>query len=122
TLVQKESANVLTLEKILQGVERSYPLILAAERLLTVAEYDYLAAQGAFDASFESIGSISPTGYYQNATSHNVIRKPTPLAGTSFFGGYRLGRGNFPSYYGNRATNDLGEIRAGAIVPLMRNR
>ncbi|WCL49600.1 TolC family protein [Leptospira sp. GIMC2001] len=121
-LFQKESANVLSLEKILQGVERSYPLILAAERLLTVAEYEYLAAQGAFDLSFESIGSVSPTGYYQNATSDNVFRKPTPLAGTSFFGGYRLGRGNFPAYYGNRATNELGEFRAGAIVPLMRNR
>jgi outer membrane protein TolC len=112
----------LSLAKLLKSVDDSYPLILAAEKLLTVAEYEYLAAQGAFDANFESIQSVSPAGYYQNATSDNVIRKPTPLAGTSFFAGYRMGRGNFASYDGKRATNDLGEIRAGAIVPLMRNR
>jgi outer membrane protein, heavy metal efflux system len=112
----------LSLSKVLKSVEDSYPLILAAEKLLTVAEYEYLAAQGAFDANFESIQSVSPAGYYQNATSDNVIRKPTPLAGTSFFAGYRMGRGNFASYDGKRATNDLGEVRAGAIVPLLRNR
>ncbi|MCC5815047.1 MAG: TolC family protein [Leptospira sp.] len=115
-------SKTLTLEDVVKSVDKSYPLILAAERLLTVAEYEYLAAQGAFDANFESINSVAPTGYYQNATSDNVIRKPTPLAGTSFFAGYRSGRGNFPSYDGKRATNELGEVRAGAIVPLMRNR
>lgn len=117
-----KSPNELTLDKVLKSVEDSYPLILAAERLLTVAEYEYLAAQGAFDANFQSINAVSPTGYYQNASSDNVIRKPTPLAGTSFFAGYRMGRGNFASYDGKRATNDLGEVRAGAIVPLIRNR
>jgi outer membrane protein, heavy metal efflux system len=112
----------LTLEDVVKSVDKSYPLILAAERLLTVAEYEYLAAQGAFDANFESINSVSPTGYYQNASSDNLFRKPTPLAGTSFFAGYRSGRGNFPAYDGKRVTNELGEVRAGAIVPLMRNR
>lgn len=117
-----DEEEALTLEKVVASVDKSYPLILAAERLLTVAEYEYLAAMGAFDANFQSINSVSPTGYYQNATSDNLVRKPTPLAGTSFFAGYRSGRGNFPSYYGNKATNEFGEIRAGAIVPLIRNR
>jgi outer membrane protein TolC len=121
-LYESENGKVLSLEKVLKSVDNAYPLILAAERLLTVAEYEYLAAQGAFDANFESIGTVAPTGFYQNARNDAVIRKPTPLGGTSFFAGYRIGRGNFPAYYGERATNELGEVRAGAVVPLFRNR
>lgn len=117
-IIKKE----LTLDIVLNSVNKAYPLILAAERLITISEYEYLAAQGAFDAYFDSAGTIAPTGYYQNARSDSVIRKPTPLGGTSFFAGYRMGRGNFPNYYGERATNQLGEVRAGAVVPLFRNR
>jgi len=118
---EAKNPRTLTLEAVLQSVERSYPLILAAEKLLTEAEYNYLAAQGAFDANFDSRSSIA-TGFYNYGTTDNVISKPTPLAGTSFFAGYRMGRGNFPSYEGKKATNELGEFRAGAVVPLIRNR
>ncbi len=113
---------VLTLGELLQSVEKSYPLVLAAERLLSEAEYNYLAAQGAFDAQFRTIGTTKPTGFYTNNYNDSVIEKPTPLGGTSFFAGYRIGRGTFPLYDERRKTNDYGEIRAGAIVPLMRNR
>lgn len=113
---------VLRLEDLLKSVEVSYPLVLAAERLLTEAEYNYLAAQGAFDAQFRSLGTTKPLGFYTNNYSDNVIAKPTPLAGTSFFAGYRTGRGTFPVYDQARLTNEYGEIRAGAIVPLIRNR
>lgn len=111
----------LKLRDVIRSVDRTYPLILAAEKLLTEAEYNYLAAQGAFDANFDSRSSLA-TGFYNYGTTDNVITKPTPLAGTSFFAGYRLGSGNFPSYEGKRVTNELGEIRAGAVVPLIRNR
>lgn len=113
---------VLSLEVLLKSVEKSYPLVLAAEKLLTEAEYNYLAAEGAFDLQFKSLGTTKPMGFYQNNSSDSIIEKPTPLGGTSFFAGYRIGRGNFPAYDGRRETNDYGEIRAGALVPLIRNR
>ncbi|GBF51150.1 TolC-like outermembrane protein [Leptospira ryugenii] len=113
---------VLTLSELLRSVEKSYPLVLAAEKILTEAEYRYLAAQGAFDLQFKSMGTTKPFGFYQNNVGDAMFEKPTPLGGTSFFAGYRMGRGNFPSYDLRRATNDYGEIRAGAIVPLVRNR
>ncbi len=113
---------VLSLSELLKSVEKSYPLVLAAEKLLTEAEYNYLAAEGAFDLQFKSLGTTKPLGFYQNNASDSIIEKPTPLGGTSFFAGYRIGRGNFPSYDGRRETNDLGEVRAGALIPLFRNR
>ena len=112
----------LNLERVIRSVEQFYPIILAGEQLLSAAEYDYLAAQGAFDLQFRSLNQTTPLGFYQNAASDNVFDKPTPIAGTSFFAGYRMGRGNFPSYDGKRATNEYGEVRVGAVVPLLRNR
>jgi outer membrane protein TolC len=113
---------VLSLKELLDSVDKSYPLVLAAEKLLTEAEYNYLAAEGAFDLQFKALGTSKPIGYYQNNSSDTFFEKPTPLGGTSFFAGYRIGRGSFPAYDGKRETNQLGEIRAGAIIPLIRNR
>lgn len=117
-----QQPGVLTLEELLKSVEKSYPLVLAAEKLLSEAEYNYLAAEGAFDLQFKSMGTTKPMGYYTNNAADAMFEKPTPLGGTSFFAGYRIGRGTFPVYDGKRETNDHGEIRAGAIFPLMRNR
>lgn len=117
-----QQPGVLTLEELLRSVEKSYPLVLAAEKLLSEAEYNYLAAEGAFDLQFKSMGTTKPMGYYTNNATDAVFEKPTPLGGTSFFAGYRIGRGKFPVYDGKRETNDYGEVRAGAIFPLMRNR
>lgn len=117
-----QQPGVLTLAELLKSVEKSYPLVLAAEKLLTETEYNYLAAEGAFDLQFKSMGTTKPTGFYTNNAADTVFEKPTPLGGTSFFAGYRIGRGTFPVYDGRRQTNDYGEVRAGAIVPLMRNR
>lgn len=112
----------LSIDILLDSVERHYPEILGAEQDIAIAESDYLAAQGNFDLSWKTkIGGI-PEGYYKNSTSDSVVEKPVPVAGLSFFAGYRLGRGNFPVYYGGSRTNDLGEVRAGAKIPLFRGR
>ncbi|MDF3820783.1 TolC family protein [Leptospira sp. 96542] len=113
---------VLTLGELLKSVEKSYPLVLAAEKLLSETEYNYLAAQGAFDLQFKAMGTTRPMGYYTNNTADSMFEKPTPLGGTSFFAGYRIGRGTFPVYDGKQQTNEYGEVRAGAVFPLMRNR
>jgi len=113
---------VLSLSELLKSVEKSYPLVLAGEKLLTESEYNYLAAEGAFDLQLRSLGISKPLGFYQNNSSDTLIEKPTPLGGTSFFAGYRIGRGNFPAYDARRETNEYGEVRAGALIPLFRNR
>lgn len=79
-----QQPGVLTLEELLKSVEKSYPLVLAAEKLLSEAEYNYLAAEGAFDLQFKSMGTTKPMGYYTNNAADAMFEKPTPLGGTSF--------------------------------------
>jgi outer membrane protein TolC len=112
---------VLRIDDLLNNIEKNYPLLIASMQDMMIARSELLTAQGAFDTSFRT-SSTSATGYYQNQRFDTIIEQPTPVNGTSFFAGYRLGRGDFAPYYGERATNKYGEVRAGARIPIFRDR
>lgn len=120
-VVAKNSTPKLTLESLLIQVNKNFPLIAALFQDMRIAEADILIAKGAFDPSLRG-GGILNTGYYNSSRFDSLIEQPNAIGGTSFFAGYRLGRGAFPPYYGERATNQYGEIRAGARIPLWRDR
>jgi outer membrane protein, heavy metal efflux system len=111
----------LTLPDVLGRVEQSYPLLRATELDRDVAEADLLSAEGGFDSSWKTKASTTPLGYYQYHRLDTAVEVPTTLWGSRFFAGYRLGVGDFPSYYGSYETLSRGEVRAGASVPLIRN-
>lgn len=119
-IVQKNSSQKLTLDNLLTQVNKNFPLIAAAFQDMRIAEADVLIAKGAFDPVLRG-GSTTASGYYNNSRFDSVVEQPTTVGGTSFFAGYRLGLGSFPPYYGERATNRYGEVRAGARVPLWRD-
>lgn len=127
TLSKKEVRNsdknrkILKLSDVIGNVESNFPLLAVAMQDLMIARSEYTTAEGAFDSGIRT-SSTSATGYYQNQRFDTIIEQPTPVNGTSFFAGYRMGRGDFAPYYGERATNRLGEVRAGARVPLLRDR
>ncbi|MCE9501677.1 MAG: TolC family protein, partial [Leptospira sp.] len=110
----------LSLEYVLKSVEKSFSLFLAAEKDRLIAENELLAAEGSFDGTFRS-AATSATGFYDNQRFDTMVDQPTKWNGTSFFAGYRIGRGSFPVYDGKLATNSLGEVRAGAKIPLWRD-
>ena len=112
----------LTLEKLIDGINKNFSLLLAAFQDIDIAESELLSAKGAFDGAIKANGTTAPTGYYANNRMDMLIEQPTMYNGMSFFGGYRMGRGSFAPYDGKLATNSLGEIRAGARVPLWRDR
>ena len=112
----------LTLPSLLEGVDKNFSLLLAAFQDMEIAESELLSAKGAFDGSIKANATTAPTGYYANNRMDMLVDQPTTYNGMSFFGGYRLGRGSFAPYDGKLATNSLGEIRAGARVPLWRDR
>jgi outer membrane protein TolC len=112
---------LLRIDDLLNNIEKNFPLLLASMQDMMIARSELLTAQGAFDTSFRT-SSTSATGYYQNQRFDTIIEQPTPVNGTSFFAGYRLGRGDFAPYYGERATNKYGEVRAGARIPIFRDR
>lgn len=114
-------ANPLSLEEVLESVDRSFPLLLAARIEFELAQGGLLEAAGAFDPVLSGGGSISPTGYYDRYTAELGIEQPTRLWGSRLFAGYRIGRGDFPAYLGDRKTNESGEVVAGIDVPLLKD-
>jgi len=121
-----EAPATLALGQVLASVEQHFPLIDAAERDLDSSEGELLAADGAFDPQWRTRVFGSPAGYYQPLTADSTITLPTALWGTQLFAGWRYGLGlsstGIPVYDGRIETGDYGELRAGATVPLWRNR
>jgi outer membrane protein TolC len=116
-----ETLSSVRLNDVFENLEKTFPVILLATREIRKAEFDILAAQGAFDLALK--GSVNnTTGYYNTNRGEMNIVKPTPIWGTSFFAGYRLSQGDFPDYYTPRRTNPGGEIRFGGRIPIWRDR
>lgn len=112
---------ILTLNEVLQSVERHFPQLNAARAEQEAAQGEALSARGAFDPLLRVRGSGVAAGYYRSGRLDAVIEQPTPLWGTTLFAGYRLGLGSFPDYEGKQETNSGGELRAGVQIPLLRN-
>lgn len=112
----------LTLETVLASVEKYYPPLRIALLEQPIAEADYLAAQGRFDLVLRSFFESNSLGFYDSRRFEVVAEQPTTLWGSSFFSGYQISGGSFPSYDGKLQTNGLGEYRAGMRVPLLRDR
>ncbi len=121
-LAQQGDREHLTLDHILQSVDRHYPPLRVALLESPIAEADYLAAQGRFDLVLRSFVETNSLGFYESRRFDVSAEQPTALWGTSFFTGYQASGGAFPSYDGKYQTNGLGEYRAGMRVPLFRDR
>jgi len=117
----RSSTALLSLDVVIDSTLETYPVLLAARADVEAADGDRLAAAGAFDPQWRTRAWNVPIGSYPQTRVDTIIEAPTPLWGTSFFGGYRFGSGKIQSYYGERETWSLGELRAGAVVPLIRN-
>lgn len=112
--------DVLQLEQVVESVHRSFPLLEAALLTRDTAFGEHLAAHGAFDLKLKGATENGPLGFYQTYRQSIGVEQPT-FGGGALFGGYRIGRGNFQPWYGERQTDDGGEFRAGVAVPLARN-
>ncbi len=114
-------AEPLALDEVLDSVDRSFPLIAAAAREQDEARGTLLSAEGGFDPSLKASGTYEAISGYPKQYMTAQVEQPTALWGTSFFAGYRYGSGKIPVYEGKLETNDFGEVRGGARVPLWRD-
>ncbi|KTC96721.1 TolC family protein [Legionella feeleii] len=114
--------DALALSTVLKRVNDCYPQILIARLEVTKAQGDYLSALGKFDPNLNMKTRSQPAGGYINNYTDNQINIPTLANGLKFFGGYRIGRGDWPVYYQNYLTNSGGEYRAGLTLPLLKDR
>lgn len=110
----------LELDEVLGSIDR-FPATIAAAEERRMAAGESLAARGGFDPVVRARGLVDVIGYYRNQVFDVSIEAPTPLWGTTFIAGYRVGLGDFPVYDGKLATNAAGEVRAGLSLPLLRN-
>lgn len=111
----------LTLAQVFASIERDHPGVAASREDRSAARGDRTAAEGGFDTSFRTRVGGTPQSYYRTFRVDSVVEQPTAVWGATVFGGYRLGRGDFAGYDGKAETNELGEARAGLLVPLVRN-
>lgn len=115
-------ARTLTLDNVLVSVEEHYPLLAAASEERALADANLLSSQGAFDLRVGARSKLKPRGFYQTYEGGAFAEQPTTLWGAEFFGGYRIGAGNFAIWDGGQQTNDGGEFAAGVRLPLLRDR
>ncbi|MCX7422968.1 MAG: TolC family protein, partial [Planctomycetia bacterium] len=106
---------------VINSVIASYPLLRSAMFGRNIAQGELLQANGEFDLKLKADSLNMPLGFYENYRQAVGAEQPL-FGGGSVFGGYRIGSGNFPLYYGERATKLGGEFKAGATIPLAQNR
>lgn len=115
-------AATVTLEEVLDSVQNHFPLLIAAAAEQQIANGKALAAQGAFDLQAKASTINQPLGFYQNYRSGAMLNQPLYDSGGYLYGGYRLGRGDFPVWYKDRQTDGNGEYAVGLGVPLLKDR
>jgi len=112
----------ITLEEVLNSVQNHFPLLIAAAAEQQVADGKALAARGAFDLQARASTLNQPLGFYQNYRAGAMLNQPLYDSGGYVYGGYNLGRGDFPTWYKERQTDGDGEYAVGFGVPLLKDR
>jgi len=112
----------LGLLDVLDSVEKHYPLLQAIEQERAIAGGKLLSAMGGFDLNFVASGDSTAPATYDNFRGNVGLNQMLPVGGMSVFGGYRNGYGDFPTYNLSQLTADGGEVRAGMVIPLAKDR
>lgn len=120
-LALTQAPDPLPLGEVLRSADELFPSLSATRAEVDAAQGEQLSAEGGFDPNWRTRFWTSPVSGYPQTRLDSVIDVPTPLWGTSFFAGYRYGAGKIPDYYRERETLSGGELRAGAVVPVLRN-
>ncbi|MGE0462739.1 MAG: TolC family protein [Vicinamibacterales bacterium] len=111
----------LTVEELLGSVNRALPLLEQARQEVTVAQGALVEAQGGFDLTLKA-DAMSLRGFYDNDRAKGVLEQPLAPLGMTAYGGYRVGRGSFAAYDTKAQTLSNGEVTAGLVLPLLRDR
>ncbi len=116
------AAQPLALDEVLRSSATHAPAILEAITRERQADGRRLSAEGAFDLLFEGEAQSRSLGYYDGTVVEGRATRPLATNGGALYGGYRVSRGEFPTYEDKAFTNRLGEVKVGAVFSLMRDR
>lgn len=115
-------AQPLMLAEVLTSSRFHAPQVLEALARLRGAEGRLLSAEAAFDTVFSAAAETRLSGFYNGRDVEAKVTQPLGNLGGYAYGSYRVSGGRFPIYEDERFTNELGEIKAGAVLSLMRDR
>ncbi len=118
----QEDVVPIEFSEVLRSVERQFPLILAALEEVEIAAGTRLSAEGGFDTRVKADSFLGLDGFYENETAKILIEQPIEAGGATFFGGYKVGAGDFPIWEGGLKTNEGGEFSGGVRLPLLAGR
>lgn len=118
----RPAAPRLTLEEVLRSSATHAPQILEAMARQRQADARALSAEGQFDLVFDADAQSRALGFYSGTFADVKAMRPLETNGGNVYAGYRLSTGTFPSYEGKSVTNQIGEVRVGAVFSLLRDR
>ena len=111
----------LTLEVVTQSAATMYPGLEAALREMDIAQGKETSAWGEFDLKAKADSIAGPMGFYKNYRTGVKLEQAT-MPGGLVYGQYRIGDGSFPTWYGERETNEGGEFKVGYLASLLQGR
>lgn len=112
----------LTADEVLRSSALTFPSILEAFEREAAARSDQLAADGAFDLLLKGEAYDRLTGTFSGGFAKAEARQPLRPLGAEVFGSYRISDGRFPIYENINNTNQLGEVKVGALFSLLRDK
>lgn len=112
----------LDINDVTDSVLAIFPDLQIAMLEQNVASGNLTAAMGAFDLNLRGQTINQPIGYYENYRQSLGFSQNVATNGSMFYGGYRIGAGDFQPWYKERETNRGGEVAFGAVTPLRQNR
>ena len=119
-VVSAALAGPLLESDVIAAVDARVPELAEAEAKQREAEAKRLKASGAFDPKLKSKLDSELQGPYERTTLDASLSADTPW-GVGVEAGYRLGVGDFPTYYGAYDTLEGGELRLGLSASLLRD-
>jgi len=121
-IASAQPATPLTLPEVLASSRFHAPQVLEAMARIRGAEGRLLSTQAAFDTVFNANAETRVLGFYSGSNASAVVTQPFTNNGGYAYGGYRISSGSFPLYEDQNYTNQAGELKAGAVFALMRDR
>jgi outer membrane protein TolC len=115
-------AQSLTMGEVLASSRQHTPQVLEAIARVRAAEGRRLATDGAFDIVFKGDADSRLGGFYDGKSLGASVTRPLQTMGGELYAGYRVSDGRFPVYEDERFTNQLGELKAGVVFALLRDR
>ncbi len=112
----------LELADVTDSVLAIFPELQIALLEQNVANGNLTAALGAFDFNLRGSTINQPVGFYENYRHALGFSQNIASSGSTIYGGYRIGAGDFQPWYKERETNTGGEFAIGAVAPLRQNR